>query len=115
MYLTESITTFEGATYAMVGSLPTHTVMGKGLSLGYRTTTARETTVLVQQGEVLRGHEFHRSHLSQNPDRPIYHLNNSPDGWSLPGLHASYLHMHWGFRPELPRRFIQACLDYQPN
>jgi cobyrinic acid a,c-diamide synthase len=114
MYLTESITTFEGATYAMVGSLPTHTLMGKGLSLGYRTTTARETTVLVQQGETLRGHEFHRSHLSQNSTSPIYHLNNSPEGWSLPGLHASYLHMHWGSRPDLPNRFIQACLDYQP-
>lgn len=114
MYLTDSITTFEGATYAMVGAIPTQTHMGKRLTLGYRTTTARETTVLVRKGDTLRGHEFHRSTLSQSPHCPIYHLNDSPEGWFGPGLHASYLHMHWGDRPDLPSRFIQACLDYQP-
>ncbi len=110
MYLTQSITTFTGSTYAMVGSLPTHTHMGKRLTLGYRTATALENTVLLRSGETIKGHEFHRSEQSQAPTKPLYHLNQTPEGWSGPGFHASYLHMHWGDRPELPQRFINHCL-----
>lgn len=29
----------------------------------------------------------------------------------LRNLHASYVHVHWGQNPEIPRRFLQRCLD----
>ncbi|GAB4138727.1 MAG: hypothetical protein Fur0046_13400 [Cyanobacteria bacterium J069] len=62
---------------------------------------AQQDTFLYVQGETLWGHEVHRSHLTDLPDSPLYHLRpydpQSPyvlEGWHLPNLHASYLHLH---------------------
>jgi cobyrinic acid a,c-diamide synthase len=123
MYLTESIADFEGVSYPMVGVLPTQARMGKRLTLGYRTAVAQADTPLMVTGELVRGHEFHRSSLSLASIDPLFQmqkrvLNSMPsggdlsEGWHLPQLHASYLHLHWGTCRQLPQRFIQQCLHW---
>ena len=32
-----------------------------------------------------------------------------PEGWSGPQLHASWLHLHWGGCPQIPRRLARAA------
>jgi cobyrinic acid a,c-diamide synthase len=116
MYLTKSVTDFEGCSYPMVGALPTTAAMGQRLTLGYRLAVAQANTPLVTQGEILKGHEFHRSTLTTHSSNPLYQMQRSTalplnlelsEGWHLPNLHASYLHLHWGCTPQLPQRFIQ--------
>ncbi|MEM8546405.1 MAG: cobyrinic acid a,c-diamide synthase, partial [Cyanobacteria bacterium P01_H01_bin.119] len=121
MYLCQSLTDFAGATWPMVGSLPTQAVMDDVLTLGYRRAIAQQSTPLLAAGAVVRGHEFHRSRLTTAPSQPIYALGslNAPsldrlEGWKIHNLHASYLHLHWGERLEMPRNFVTACARQKP-
>jgi cobyrinic acid a,c-diamide synthase len=122
MYLSQAITDFEGNNYPMLGILPTTAIMGNRLTLGYRSAIAQATTPIVQPGQFLRGHEFHRSTLAIAPHEPLFQLHRSTqingalptgqpiqEGWHHPHLHASYLHLHWGTTPELPQRWLQQC------
>ncbi|MBW4580145.1 MAG: cobyrinate a,c-diamide synthase [Tildeniella nuda ZEHNDER 1965/U140] len=115
MYLCEKITNFEDQAFPMVGILPTTAVMGKRLTLGYRQAIALHDSLLLDKGTTVWGHEFHRSHLAQEPDSPLFALLPTPhsplpnEGWHRPNLHASYLHLHWGARPEIPDRFLKQC------
>jgi cobyrinic acid a,c-diamide synthase len=123
MYLTESIVDFENCSYPMVGLLPTQAQMGQGLTLGYRTAVAQTDTPLIVRGDMVRGHEFHRSNLLTEPTHPLFAMQRRVltvmpsegdllEGWHLPQLHASYLHLHWGANRHLPERFIQQCLQW---
>jgi cobyrinic acid a,c-diamide synthase len=125
MYLSQAITDFEGNHYPMVGTLPTKAIMGNRLTLGYRSAIAQADTPIVQSGQFLRGHEFHRSTLAIDPPHPLFQLHRSTqingalitgqptqEGWHQPNLHASYLHLHWGATPELPLRWLQRCQQF---
>ena len=119
MYLCESIVDFEAVEHSMVGLLPTTVQMGKRLSLGYREAIAQHDTPVVEAGEVLWGHEFHRSHLRDSNPSPLYELygydrhtvgsHHSWEGWSRWNLHASYVHVHWGDNHHIPQRFLVHC------
>ena len=124
MYLCDSIVDFDGNSWEGVGVLPSTAEMGKRLTLGYRETVAvRDSSVLVAGDEVC-GHEFHRSHLSVEPTNPVYHswrygkrgeVEQVAEGWGVYGVHASYLHLHWGARPDIPARFLQRCAEFDCN
>jgi cobyrinic acid a,c-diamide synthase len=117
MYLCESLIDFNGNSWPMVGVLPTTTVMSKQLTLGYKRGIVLQESPLFAAGSLVYGHEFHRSRLTNEPLSPLYHLWRYDDkigegigeGWGLSQLHASYLHLHWGAYPEIPRRFLQNC------
>ena len=122
MYLCENITNFEGQAFPMVGVLPTTAMMGKRLTLGYRHAIALQDGLLLDKGSTIRGHEFHRSHLTLESNSPLFALHSFPhtplptphsplpnEGWHCPNLHASYLHLHWGARPDIPQRFLERC------
>ncbi|MGI0493734.1 cobyrinate a,c-diamide synthase [Alkalinema pantanalense CENA528] len=125
MYLCRSIVDFEGRPHAMVGTLPTDAVMDKRLTLGYRDAIAQTSSSLIPVGQRLRGHEFHRSQLTERSNQPLFHLRSlqshgptqagQPEGWAMANLHASYLHLHWGITPELPGRFLQRCLSHSSH
>lgn len=118
MYLCQSITNFEGQSWSMVGVLPTTTVMGKRLTVGYRQATALQDSPLLNTGTVVWGHEFHHSQLTTMPEKPLFETRGydqsktATEGWRMPQLHASYVHLHWGGRPEIPRRFLQQCQQF---
>lgn len=121
MYLCQSLTTFTGDRYPMVGSLPTSAVMGARLTLGYRQVMTLQDSPLMTQGQRVWGHEFHRSHLTELPDQPLFQFSDSSqcrpgqakqEGWRVHQVHASYVHLHWGSCPELPIRFLQTCQQF---
>lgn len=120
MYLCQTLTTFAGDTYPMVGSLPTSAVMGARLTLGYRQVRALQNSPLIAQGQRVWGHEFHRSHLTAEPDQPLFEFfdsaqpqqSQSNEGWRVHQVHASYVHLHWGNCPQLPAQFLQTCQQF---
>jgi cobyrinic acid a,c-diamide synthase len=138
MYLCDKIIDFEGNSWSMVGAIPTATKMGSRLTLGYRHCITLQDSPLLQTGATVWGHEFHRSSLTPLPKESLADLNaplskggwgdlpdatptkplfqtqgfNIPqttEGWRLPHLHASYIHLHFGMRPNIPTRFLQQC------
>ncbi len=137
MYLCTALRNFEGQTWPMVGVLPKTAVM-EGLTLGYRRAIAQQNSPLLLAGTEVWGHEFHHSRLedfqledsrleqapleltgTKPPCQRLFQVwgtdladQGSPEGWALPHLHASYVHLHWGARPELPKRFLSQCAQY---
>ncbi|MGB7442306.1 MAG: hypothetical protein WA919_14660 [Coleofasciculaceae cyanobacterium] len=115
MYLSEEIKDFQGLSWSMVGVLPTATVMGKRLNLGYRQATVLQDSPLLPTGRKVWGHEFHRSQLTVMPEKPLFELRGYgksqgiKEGWGLHQLHASYLHLHWGGCLEMAVRFAQRA------
>jgi cobyrinic acid a,c-diamide synthase len=118
MYLCEQIRDFEGQSWSMVGVLPTTTVMGKRLTVGYRQATALQDSPLLPAGARVWGHEFHHSQLTVMPENPLFETRGydqngegkaATEGWRLHQVHASYVHLHWGGRPEIPAQFVQSC------
>jgi cobyrinic acid a,c-diamide synthase len=119
MYLCDRIVDFEAKAYPMVGILPTEAQMGKRLTLGYRQATAQRSTPLIAMGEMIWGHEFHRSSLTNEPEQPLFAMQNydrtwhKTEGWQRFQVHASYLHLHLGGQPMLINRFLQQCQQYR--
>jgi len=116
MYLCQQIIDFDGLSWAMVGAIPAKAVMGSRLTLGYRQVTALQDSPLLRTGDVVWGHEFHRSHLSEVPTQPLFQTRRydsqalaTLEGWRLHSVHASYTHLHFGGRSEIPARFLQHC------
>ena len=119
MYLSDRIVDFDDRSYDMVGIFPTTAVMGKKLTLGYRQLTLLQDSLMLDSGDRVWGHEFHRSTLTDLPDRPLYDLqgyeSNSifqPEGWCKYSAQAAYTHLHFGARPDLPERFIERCRKF---
>ena len=116
MYLCENIIDFEEKTWEMVGVLPTEAIMTKNLTLGYRQAKAIENSIILEQGETVWGHEFHRSQLTQESRKPLLetkgYQTHSPtvyQGWGLKRVQASYVHLHFGVNKQLVERFIKQC------
>jgi len=116
MYLCDRIVDFEDKSFPMVNIFPTAAKMGKRLTLGYRRAIALENSPLVNKGDQVWGHEFHRSSLTENCDRPLYslqgyesHLQYPYEGWQRYQVHASYTHLHFGAQTHLLNRFLMSC------
>ncbi len=118
MYLCEQITDFEGQSWSMVGVLPTTTLMEKRLTVGYRQATALQDSPLLSARTSVWGHEFHHSQLTAMPEKPLFETQGygqnkaTFEGWRVHQLHASYVHLHWGGRPEIPTQFLQRCQQF---
>jgi len=119
MYLCEQIVDFEGKSWAMVGVLPTTTVMGKRLTVGYRQATALQDSPLLAAATTVWGHEFHHSQLTVMPEKSLYETRGydggkvATEGWRVHCCHASYVHLHWGGCPEIPTQFLQHCRQFR--
>jgi cobyrinic acid a,c-diamide synthase len=124
MYLGRSLTDFSGQAWPMVGALPLDTTMTGRLRLGYRQATAHQSSPLVPSGLTLWGHEFHRSAPTAMPHAALFHTTPYPipgqasptavaEGRVQGAIHASYVHLHWGDRPELPARFVTHCRQFR--
>ncbi|MBE7380149.1 MAG: cobyrinate a,c-diamide synthase [Leptolyngbya sp. SIO1E4] len=120
MYLCRELTDFEGRSWPMVSALPATTIMTSKLTLGYRQVMVKQTSPLVTPGQQFWGHEFHRSMLEPVPSHPLYELASYPlpgeealslgvEGWGSKTIHGSYVHVHWGDRVEMPKRFLEGC------
>lgn len=119
MYLTQTLVDGDRREHAMVGLLPGRCVMSSRLTMGYRLAqSAAKHSWFLNEGETVRGHEFHYSAWESRPEDlpPAYFLLPrsgtgavQPEGAHLGSLWASYIHVHLAAKPELAERFVAAC------
>jgi cobyrinic acid a,c-diamide synthase len=117
MYLTQAIRD-GGIAHPMAGLLPGYCRMGDRPILGYRVARSAGDSWFLGAGETMRGHEFHYSTWEGRPDDlpPAWFLQPRsgvrealPEGARVGSLWASYVHVHFGAKPELADRFVHAC------
>jgi cobyrinic acid a,c-diamide synthase len=120
MYLCQQIVDLNAKTWSMAGIIAATAVMEKKITLGYRQATALTSSPLIAAKQTVRGHEFHKSQLTDFSPTPIWQMqgfhsssHQFSEGWQIAQLHASYLHLHFGEYKFLPQRFIQRCLNYK--
>jgi cobyrinic acid a,c-diamide synthase len=119
MYLARTLTDGDGRCCEMCGALPVHTGMGRRAQrLGYMEATTLEAGPLGPRGTVLRGHEFHWSHIVRQ-DAPLpcaYRVRAARDGVvSETGVRtgpvwASYLHVHLASQPSAARHWAEHLI-----
>jgi cobyrinic acid a,c-diamide synthase len=120
MFLSQSITDFEGREHPMAGIIPAKTLMmKKRAGLGYVSAISRKNNILAGKNQTLQGHEFHYSILEGHSiDDCAYILKKSQDksnydGYAKDNVLASYLHLHFCGCREQGKRFIASCKNYQ--
>ena len=121
MYLSRSITDRAGETYPMVGLIPAAVRMQSKLAaLGYREVKALRDSILLAEGETIRGHEFHYSTLiADDVDHYPFAYETkglrgiSQDGYALPTMTAGYTHVHFASNGNAAKRFIGQCAAYR--
>ena len=110
-----------GIEHPMVGILPGFTRLTGKLKMGYREVVGLQPNLLLGKGETARGHEFHYSEWV-NPERhnafaygirPRAGNETRSEGFSKPGLLASYIHLHFASNPDLARNFVKACCSFR--
>ncbi len=115
MYLTEGIVDQQGAYHPMVGAFPVKARMQeKRASLGYREVRMNGRSCFGPAGTILRGHEFHYSHIDTMPDyvTRTYEVNNGTrEGYTHRKVLGGYMHLHFGFAPQVVEEFINFCRE----
>jgi cobyrinic acid a,c-diamide synthase len=94
----------------MCGVLDIEAAMTPKLTLGYRRAVAAADSVLAQAGDVVHGHEFHRTAVSPPGGAAAawrYHCGQL-EGHVAGNVVASYLHTHWAGHPAAAARFTAA-------
>ena len=94
----------------MCGVLDVRAAMTPTLTLGYRQAVAVTDSVLARAGDILRGHEFHRTAaVPAAGDQPAWQLGSGTlEGHVAGSVIASYLHTHWAGHPAAAARFTAA-------
>ncbi|RUA03177.1 MAG: cobyrinate a,c-diamide synthase [Deltaproteobacteria bacterium] len=124
MYLCRELTDVEGGIHAMCGCFPFATQMHAKLRvLGYRQVVLAADTPLGPAGSVLRGHEFHYSNLTAPVVDPsvqaVYTVSArkggkpGSEGYRVNRTLGSYIHLHFGSRPESATAFVDLCKTVQ--
>jgi cobyrinic acid a,c-diamide synthase len=95
----------------MCGVLDVRAAMTPKLILGYRHAVAATDSVLARAGDVVRGHEFHRTTtVPASGNKPAWRFGDGrPEGHVTGSVAASYLHTHWAGHPAAAARFTAAC------
>ncbi len=122
MYLTKSITEFDGKKHSMVNIFNAYTIMDKKLTLNYTEAKINEACLIGNSGKTIRGHEFHYSKVENVPKdaRFAYRLskgkgvNGSMDGLMEYNTLASYMHLHFANRI-LAENFLLNCKKYSKH
>jgi cobyrinic acid a,c-diamide synthase len=94
----------------MCGVLDIEAAMTPKLTLGYRRAVAAADSVLAQAGDVVHGHEFHRTMATPEAGpHPAWTLTTGTrEGHVAGNVVASYLHTHWAGHPSAAARFTAA-------
>jgi cobyrinic acid a,c-diamide synthase len=118
MYLCRGIVDQNGAFFQMADLFPvTVRMQNKRASLGYREVTLKEDGLLGAAGTVLRGHEFHYSVIEDGKEdlTTVYNVTNNSqtpcgeEGYCLKNVLGGYMHLHFGFNPQVVRTFVEKC------
>lgn len=118
LYLLAGLEDARARTHAMAGVFPCSAKMHPRFqALGYREVVLTEDCLLGPRGSVLRGHEFHYSSLNALLDaetRFVYQSRDregreQPEGFARGNTLASYIHLHFGSRPQAACSLVAAC------
>jgi cobyrinic acid a,c-diamide synthase len=101
----------------MVGLIPIDVeVNTRTLTMGYRRLRTLPDTLVAPAGTILRGHEFHWTEISRSgATSPAFELadpdgyRSGHEGFARPGLLASNIHLHFGQRPAMALRLLEAA------
>ena len=106
LYLTHELDGFP-----MCGVLDARARMSERLTLGYREVRSTADSPLAEEGEAIRGHEFHYSVVEPGVGEvPAWDFTGrGAEGFISGGVHASYLHTHWAANPDVPRRLVRSA------
>lgn len=121
MYLCDKIQGFDGHQYEMAGLVPGICEMQKTLQrVGYVTGRALRDSIIADQGDILKGHEFHFSLLRCHEDFPwAYDLQGTrqslphQEGFAEKNVLASYLHLSFEGNPKAAEKFLKSCETYK--
>ena len=120
MYLCKTLEDLEGKAFSMAGCFDFTCRMSSRLrALGYREIILNRDTVLGGVGVFARGHEFHYSQLDSHEQQTVYEARDRSgstrivQGFQVNRCLGSYLHLHFMSQPQVPRAFVQACMEYQ--
>jgi cobyrinic acid a,c-diamide synthase len=120
MYLCRELFDQNGKCYPMVGCFPFQTrMLARFKALGYRRITLTRDTLLGKKGDALRGHEFHYSEVFSTGHAvptayevsPRGAMTATPEGFQHRRSLGSYIHLHFGSKPEAAACFVQSCLE----
>ncbi|MFQ5656241.1 MAG: cobyrinate a,c-diamide synthase [Candidatus Methylomirabilales bacterium] len=109
MYLGETLTTSDGASFPMAGLLPIQTAMSDRLqAVKYKEVEVLRPGAFFRPGDRLKGHEFHFSRLTADRGEPALRSIDSTgrveeEGVVRGGTFASYTHLHLASNPSLLR------------
>jgi cobyrinic acid a,c-diamide synthase len=117
MYLAEALEDAAGTVHPMVGVVPTTVrLRPPRLTLGYADVRFVRDSPLGPAGTRVRGHEFHASSIDPVPERvprawrvAARDGTERAEGYCIGQTLATYLHLHFGSSPEIPRAFVAAC------
>jgi cobyrinic acid a,c-diamide synthase len=124
MYLTKQIIDFTGQHYDMVGAIPAKCNMESKLqTVGYVEATALADSILCAAGDILQGHEFHFSQMTNDDSSESFPWAFTfkktrtgevyPGGYAQNNIVASYLHMHFAGNEQNARRFLTKCMEFK--
>lgn len=115
MYLTKSVTDFDGRCYEMVGALPGKTVMTNSTLVTYSLAEVAKPNIISTPGANIKGHEFHNSVILDIPEDAEFAykmlmgegIKGKKDGWIKNRVLASYTHIHFAQNPNIVRHFAR--------
>jgi len=116
IYLSNSLRTRDGETYAMAGVLPLSMKMTEKLvQFGYVTVEFTEDCLLGAKGTTVRGHSFHYSYLVSRGEvattyRVQYSMSGKEEfeGFQQGNVLASYVHLHFRAHPTIARDLVSS-------
>jgi len=115
MYLSEAIDQ-----QPMVGVFPARArMLPRRRALGYREVTLSADSLLGPAGTMARGHEFHYSEM-ELPEAisRCYRMTRrqgevvGEEGYRTGNVLGSYVHLHFGSNPQLPKNFVEFCRNH---
>lgn len=122
MYLNRNITTPEGKTYQFVGIFDGEAEMtGKLQNFGYAELEFVEDSYLLNKGEKVRIHEFHRSIVKRRQEKTVVRVRKQRGGrideWDCGMTRANvigfYPHVYFPSNIKLAESYIQKCMEYK--
>ena len=115
MYLTLGITDHDDHFHPMVGCFPIESHMQKKrAALGYREVQTVAPSIFGPSGTTMRGHEFHYSNIDEMSSdiNRIYAVNNNTqEGYSYRKVLGGYMHLHFGYSPQVAENFVKFCRE----
>lgn len=120
MYLSRTLTGFDGIRHSMSGVLPLDVVMDPS-HLAIRYIAARTTagSPLGPAGTTVRGQEFHQSRIVGSDVEPtLFDVTTSSgqkyrDGYLLGGVTASYGHLYFASNPDLASNLLRSAREHR--